>query len=322
MITEAHRAKVFVDQAQHDQFEREGFVVLDFFKPEEIAQMQSIFEDLRPEGLAGFYTTTFESSPEFRTKVDLALRSVFDRPVRQYFEAFKYFFSSFIVKSPGPKSKLILHQDMSLVEEAKFAGMNIWAPLINLTMENGPIYVLPKSHRLIPTYRGASLPDIYDGIEEEVISVMTPLLLRAGQAVVFDQSMMHYSPANMSDKERIVVNTFISNENAKIRISYQDRATPDKVEIFEQDDTFLRHYANFGTDIFIRPTIGESLGFFDYDFKKLSLAELEAKYGKTKPSKEAEEVAEAPSTPETTTTAPEEAVGFFQRVKNLFSKKA
>ncbi len=282
MITDAHRAQLFQDPEKHKAFERDGYVVLDFFQPEEIAEMLRIFEGLRPDGLKGFYTTTFDNSPEYRTQVDSALRAKFARPVEHYFEHFKYFFSSFIVKAPDPKSELILHQDMTLVDEAKFAGMNIWAPLVDLTMENGPIYVLPGSHRLIPSYRGSSLPDIYDGLSKEVISVMTPLLLKAGQAVAFDQSVLHYSPANRSDRERIVVNTFISNENAQIRICWHDKENaPDKVEIFEQADDFLIHYTNFGTDIFSRPSIGESLGYFDYAFPKLTLAQLEAIYGKT-----------------------------------------
>lgn len=282
MITAADRAPLFLNPAQHRAFERDGFVVLDFFSADEVQSMRQLFEELRPEGLKGFYTTTFEDSPQYRTRVDLALREVFQRPVARHFQQYKYFFSSFIVKAPDPKSELILHQDMTLVDEARYAGLNIWVPLVDLTLENGPLCVLPGSHRLKPTYRGSSLPDIYDGLEREVRSVMTPLLLQAGQAVAFDQSLLHYSPANVSEKERIVVNTFISHEAAKIRICWHDKEhAPDKVELFAQEDDFLRHYANFGTDIFSRPSIGDSLGYVDYDFPKLHLEELEAKYGKT-----------------------------------------
>lgn len=298
MITAADRAQLFRDPALHKAFERDGYVVLDFFQPAEIAEMREHFQQLRPEGLQGFYTTTFDNSPAYRTQVDLALRKVFDRPVTAYCEGFKYFFSSFIVKAPGPKSELILHQDMTLVDEARFAGMNIWAPLVDLTMENGPIYVLPGSHRLIPSYRGSSLPDIYDGLAPEVISVMTPLLLKAGQAVAFDQSILHYSPANVSAQERVVVNTFISNEAAQIRICWHDKENaPDKVEVFAQADDFLRHYTNFGTDIFSRPSIGESLGYVDYTFPKMTLAQLEAKYGKTEPGRKPQPSAILPAPP-------------------------
>jgi ectoine hydroxylase-related dioxygenase (phytanoyl-CoA dioxygenase family) len=286
MITAADRAQIFQDPEKHRAFERDGYVVLDFFRPEEIARMLELFAALRPAGLQGFYTTTFDNDPDYRTRVDLALRDVFDRPVAHYFQTYKYFFSSFIAKAPDPKSELILHQDMTLVDEAKYPGLNIWAPLVDLTMENGPLFVLPGSHRLKSTYRGSSLPDIYDGMEKEVLSVMTPLLLRAGQAVAFDQSILHYSPANRSGKERIVVNTFISNVQAGIRICFHDKENaPDKVEVFAQEDDFLRHYTHFGTDIFSRPSIGKSLGYVDYDFPQLSLAEVEAKYGTTDPQR-------------------------------------
>lgn len=284
MITAADRAQIFAHPEQHRAFERDGYVILDFFQPEEIERMKALFEDVRPQGRSGFYTTTYENDPEYRTKVDLGLREIFHRPVSGNFQDFKYFFSSFIVKAPDPKSALILHQDMTLVDEARYPGLNIWAPLVDLTMENGPIFVLPGSHRLKPTYRGSSLPDVYDGIEKEVISLMTPLLLRAGQAVAFDQSVFHYSPSNLSDRERIVVNTFISHKDAQIRICWHDKENaPDKVELFAQEDDFLRKYTNFGTDIFSRPSIGESLGYVDYNFPKLTVAELEARYGKPAP---------------------------------------
>lgn len=318
MITAADRTQVFIRPEQHAQFEREGYVILDFFQLAEIERMKAIFEELRPQNLSGFYTTTFENAAEFRTKVDLALREVFKRPVAEYFQAYKFYFSSFIVKVPGPKSKLILHQDMSLVDEAKYPGINIWAPLVDLTMENGPIYVLPGSHRLIPTYRGASLPDIYDGKEEEVISIMKPLLLKAGQAVAFDQSLLHYSPANLSENERVVVNTFISNEDSRIRICFRDVEQPGKVEIFEQEDTFLREYANFGTDIFSRPTIGKSLGFFDYDFQYLTFEALEAKYGPIAKRTIAENESPQPEMPQH--IAPKKSL--FQRIQNFISGKS
>jgi hypothetical protein len=34
---------------------------------------------------------------------------------------------------------------MSLVGESRFAGINIWVPLIELTIENGTLFVLPSN---------------------------------------------------------------------------------------------------------------------------------------------------------------------------------
>jgi hypothetical protein len=83
MITSAARTQIFKRPEQHLAFERDGFVVLDFFEQEEIAAMLAHFESLRPEGLKGFYTTTFDNDPEYRTKVDLALRACLSGPFRR-----------------------------------------------------------------------------------------------------------------------------------------------------------------------------------------------------------------------------------------------
>jgi hypothetical protein len=150
---------------------------------------------------------------------------------------------------------------------------------VDLTKDNGVIEVLPKSHRLFKTYRGASLPDIYDGIEDKVHQVMTPFYLKAGQAIVFDQSIIHYSSANKSAKARPVINTFITHKHASIKICYWDKIINHKVEIFEQESDFMVNFQNFGHDIFNRPSIGHSIGFVNYDFPKITTELLCQEYG-------------------------------------------
>jgi len=56
---------------------------------------------------------------------------------------------------------MCVHQDMTLVDESKFSGINIWVPLVDLTEKNGVLQVLPGSHRIFPRYRGSTIPGIY-----------------------------------------------------------------------------------------------------------------------------------------------------------------
>lgn len=160
--------------------------------------------------------------------------------------------------------------------------MNIWCPLIDLHGNNGVLEILPQSHRLFFTYRGSSLPDIYDDVKQEIRAYLKPMPLKAGEAIIFDQSIIHYSPPNLSDQERVVINTFVAHRDAEIRICYHDKEmATNKVQVFAQDDNFLEEYQNFGANIFDKPSIGKDLGFVDYDFPKLTAAQLEKMYGKT-----------------------------------------
>jgi hypothetical protein len=280
MLEFSHKAPIFIDANHQSEFNENGFVVLPFYNAEEVQELLALFNRLHPDGVTGFYTTTFMEDVDFRNEIDQAIQRIGMRSINRYFKDYKLYCGSFIVKAPGPKSELILHQDMSLVDEQKFTGTNIWSPLVDLTPENGAIEVLKKSHRIFQTYRGASLPDIYDGCVELVKSYMEPMHLQAGEALIFDQSMIHYSPPNLSQHLRPTVNTFITHRDAKIQIAYRDMENqPDKVELFAQADNFMTNFKNFGTDIFARPSIGRSLGYTEFDFPKLTPKILEHIYG-------------------------------------------
>ncbi len=278
MLDFSHKAKVFKDAGLQDQLNRDGFVVLDFLNEEEINALLELYSGKHPEGVKGFYTSTFATDTAYRKEVDAAIRLQMQRNLEHYFADYKVHCGSFIVKGADEKSVLKMHQDMTLVDESVFTGINIWIPLIDLTTENGAIEVLPRSHRLFKTYRGASLPDIYDGIETSVHKVMTPLYLKKGQAVIFDQSIIHYSPANRSGKVRPVINTFITHKDAGIRICYWDKTTPNEIELFDQDPDFMVNFQNFGHDIFSRPKIGRSIGLVPFDFPKITADLLRQEY--------------------------------------------
>lgn len=276
--------RIFKDPERQQQFEEQGFVVVPFYTKEEIEELNKLYDDLHPVDEKGFYPSTFSQDKNYRQKADEEIRRIGDRTISSVLQDYKVVCGSFIVKYPGPESEMGVHQDMTLVDEVEFTGINIWCPLVDLNETNGAIYTLPKSHRLYPTYRGATVPNIYQDVSKEVIDYMTPLYLKAGEAVIFDQSILHCSPPNLSDSRRVVTNIYFTHKDARFRTCYYNpKEHLDKVELFEQDETFMTDFEQFGDNIYDRPKIGKSLGLFDYHFKRLSVQDLEQNYGKVKP---------------------------------------
>lgn len=271
--------RVFKDPLIQQDFEKNGFVKLPFYNEREIEYLTGLYEELHPAGEKGFYPSTFSKNKNYRQKTDEELQKVGARSINVHLQDIVVVCGSFIVKYPGPDSVMGVHQDMTLVDESEFTGINIWCPLVNLTENNGVLYVLPKSHRLFPTYRGASIPNIYDDVFEDLIPKMTPLFLKAGEAVFFDQSIIHYSPPNLSDQKRIVTNIYFTHKNARFLTAYYPKEThPNKIELFEQDMSFMTNFEQFGENIFSRPKIGKSLGLVPYNFPKINQAML-SKFG-------------------------------------------
>ncbi|MFN8276301.1 MAG: phytanoyl-CoA dioxygenase family protein [Chitinophagales bacterium] len=267
------------DNQLQAQFEQEGYCVVSFYDQNQIDALTGLYNSLRELPDSGFFPTTFLKDPEVRETINQRIQAIAATSLQRHFIDIKVVNGSFIVKFPSGKSELRMHQDMSLVDESKFCGVNVWCPLVSLTPNNGALYVLPRSHRLVPTYRGASIPNCYDRYAKNILPYLKPLYLEAGQAVVFDQSILHYSPNNRSTQLRVATNIFITQKAASFRMYYFDRAHPDSVEVFEQKEDFMTQFQQFGYDIYARPTMGTSLGFTPYNFPELTPEHLQASYG-------------------------------------------
>lgn len=274
--------KVFRDEGLQQRFEKNGYVILPFYNDAEIRYLLELYRALHPVDEKGFFPSTFSRDKHYRRRANEEIQQVGNRSITAYFTDIVVVCGSFIVKSPGPDSVMEVHQDMTLVDESEFTGINIWCPLVDLTPHNGALYVLPESHRLYPTYRGASIPNIYENVYNEIKKYMIPQYLKAGEAIVFDQSIIHYSPANLSENIRPVTNIYVAHKDVRFRIAYYDKNRPGEIELFEEDLNFVTDFEQFGENIYDRPRIGKSLGYVPWDFPKLTPEFLEKKYGRKK----------------------------------------
>ncbi|HLP19106.1 MAG TPA: phytanoyl-CoA dioxygenase family protein [Chitinophagales bacterium] len=280
MFTFSKMLKVFRDDAMQESFEKNGYVVAPFYTPEEISELKALYYRLHPKDEKGFFPSTFSKDKNYRAVADSEIRRICERSMNRYLQDTKTICGCFIVKAPGPESAMCVHQDMTLVDESKFTGINIWVPLVDLTATNGVLQVLPGSHRIYPTYRGSTIPGFYEGIDEKIKPYLQSLYLKAGEAVFFDQSIIHYSDANLSDDVRIVTNTYFTHKDADFRIAYWNKDFGNKVELFEEDDSFMTDFEQFGHNIHDKPKVGKSLGLVDYNFPKLTEDQLQQLYGK------------------------------------------
>ena len=114
---------------------------------------------------------------------------------------------------------------------------------------------------------------------------MLPTNIKAGEAIFFDNSLLHFSPVNLSNQIRIATNVFVSHKDAKITICYLDK-TQNKIELFEQEDDFFTKYKQFNNgENLLRPKMGKSIGYRAYDFPVLTPSILDSmKINKNKKS--------------------------------------
>lgn len=308
--------EVFKNPGHQTLFEKNGYIILPFYSEEEISVLQNTYKALHPKDEEGFFPSTFSKDIEYRHKADEMIRKVGVRSIEYYCKDIKIVCGSFIAKSPGKDSGMCVHQDMSLVDESVYTGINIWCPLIDLSIQNGTLFLLPGSHRIFPTYRGSSIPEFFSGVMEDMIDYLVPIEIKAGEAVFFDQSIIHFSPPNYSKVTRVVTNIYIAHKDTKYRTYYWNKELhQDKIEVFEQADDFMTNFTQFGENIRDRPKVGKSLGFVDYNFPMIDKSFLEKRFNKTNSRELIESVVETQYQhypPENNTN------GIFDRIKKIF----
>lgn len=266
---------IFKDKELEKEFDKNGFVVVDFIDKEEIEFLERKYYEIHQVNNRGFYATTFKSNLEYRKKVDEVVSSIHNPALEKHFENHKNFLGSFVTKNNEPKSELGMHQDLTLVDEDRFVPINVWCPLIDINEKNGALRLLKGSHNFPRTYRAPTIPFTYQEHVKYLERYMTPMYVKAGQAVICSQSTLHDSVPNISDKFRIVSQTFVSHKDAQFQVVFRDKKKPKQLEIYEENQDLLMNFQQFMEGIYKRPKIGRLSKIIPFDNWQPSRREME-----------------------------------------------
>jgi beta-hydroxylase len=195
--------RTFLDDGLEARLDAEGYVTVPLLAPAAVDRLRRACLDLHPGG-DGFVTDVEQDDADLRDRVDALLQPVWDEVVPRLFEDHRVFMSSFLLKWPGPGSDLYVHRDTTYVDEERFRSVSLWVALDDADpdLDNGPLLVLPGSHRA-EEYRGTNVVPTHRPHDDELRSAMTPVAVRAGDAVVMDNRLLHASGPNRADRPRL-----------------------------------------------------------------------------------------------------------------------
>lgn len=115
------------------------------------------------------------------------------------------FLSQFIMKRPGAMGQP-WHQDAWYFPFDRTPQVGVWLAVSEATLDNGPLWVLPGSHREpVHDVVADSRPRANFGYVEIVdhdTNGAVPVLMKPGDLLVFHSHLMHRSTDNESDSER------------------------------------------------------------------------------------------------------------------------
>lgn len=254
---------------QDRQLYEDGRCYFPLLNPTQITSLTDFFYESNPGIGSGFVPTMFDPNTAHRNNVSNFIIDVLSKPLNRMLSSdYEVLFGNYMVKYPGDASRMKIHQDWSYVQEPENSSFAIWVPLVDLSIENGALHMVPGSHRIENYERGPGLYCPFHEYSHEIEAQLQEVkYLKAGEAVCWNHRMVHSSPANNSNHLRIAVTVILVPRNTQV-IHYFKGDESEEVECFRVEDDFFDRY-----EIGRRPKL-ELLHSKRYSPKRISLNNL------------------------------------------------
>jgi hypothetical protein len=250
--------KVLNDDALNAEFIKNGYVRVPFISPEEIQLLTQHFFDTLPQsggqitadetGVDGTplitYDFTFiDKNIAYKKQVFDMITARFRARMDQLLADYKPIIANYIRKK-SDNGEVPLHQNWAFADEHKCYTVSIWCPLVDSTIDNGTLQVVPGSHKRFGETRGPMVPWELDSIKQEIISkYLVPLETRAGDCVILDDSIIHYSAVNKTSGLRLAIQLIcIPSEMPSIHYHMNSGVSQEQIEVLEVDADFYMQF--------------------------------------------------------------------------------
>jgi len=256
------------DTNLNKQLLEDGFVVVSIFDELVIRELTQLYKQIQPISFEGFSSTIYNQDLETKRITSEKISTLLHPYVSEILNEFRPLGASFLCKTPGENSKMPVHQDWTIVDELNFGSYTIWIPLVDVDELNGAMKVLPGSHKFSSTLRSPTLPGSFKEVENEIYDLMEWVKIKAGQAIVFNHALLHASPPNFSQSDRVVATYGFIPTDAEMSFFHQQK--DGIVEQYAVNDDFFITYNNIGE----APENGVLINTFDYKFEQFTMNDL------------------------------------------------
>lgn len=243
--------RTFRDDELQRRFETTGWVVTPLLEPGELDALLGEYRELEHHHerwlpfAEGFHTTIYDERDDYRISVgdafDRHLAPALDRVLADH----RIQFANFQVKLPGAEF-LPEHIDWTFVDESRARSVTVWCATGAIDGSNGGLGVIEGTHERVDFIRAVN-HRFYErhsavaGPDAE----RTVLSLRPGEAVVFDNRLLHFSTPNRSDGPRLAASCVATPRSEPVvHYWFDDEEAAHRLEV---DPEFWLHY-RIGTD--------------------------------------------------------------------------
>ena len=267
----------FINEEHQKVIDRDGVIKIPFLNHVQIEEYKKFIKEETPivemSSSYGLVAGVSFDSDQLKQQLHNRIEETIMPILNSYITNFKSLIFTSLVKGTGAHSKLDIHQDWSVVDEEHHHSWSLWIPLIDCTVENGTLFVIKGSHKKLKNVRGGSIPSIFSDDAEELLKLMEPIEVKAGEALIFYQNLCHFSPPNLTDTPRITIISSLAPKNAEIR-QYYLRDDNETVEVYKMSDSFFMQFEDFIVEKDQAPRRGTKIGELKNAHKVDNILEL------------------------------------------------
>lgn len=261
--------QIFHDLDLQEAYNPRGYVTCSMLAENEVTEMLSALAGLQPDdgfrrlhergdGLT-YHCSFIDSNRAYRRQVHALILKHFEPHVKRILKSYRILNGNFYVKPPG-HGEFVVHQNWPAVSHLDDTTVTIWCPLVDVVKENGAIQVVSGSHKLLPHVETLKTASYFKEFEKILIDdFLKPVPMKAGESIIFDDGLIHWSANNDSDEARIAIQILCIPTDSQPAYWYYDEAHPDRFELIEADTEFF--LTNDIQDLRSRQQSWKSLGF-------------------------------------------------------------
>lgn len=207
------------------------------------------------------YNTGADISGRIRAFAHERIIKAFAPCLDRYFRAYDCIVGLMFVKRPAaaPDGHVHLHCDPTLLpDENRQRHLNVWVPLVDVDETNGALWVVPRSHTVFAPVHAFSLPSQFAKIRDTVMEYGKCVAMRAGDMLIFDNRMPHYSLPNVGNAGRPAAILSIVPSGSQFISLFGEAGGEYPIEVYRQPHSWYED--TDWTNPCQRPQSGELLG--------------------------------------------------------------
>ena len=234
---------IFRNTEIQEKIRSDGYAVLPLLKPNEIDKLLSLFHKVssaKKDAKAKLFVSSRDCDFETSLYISNEIKDILLPHLETIAFNFSLYGGAFLAKPKHDSNEFSFHQDFTLMEPDKHQMYAIWIALQDTNQQNGAVFLIEKSQQLFKSYISASYNNNKIDRKDIDPDFVKSISLKAGDMLLFCDSLFHGSFSNLSDKERIAITARITDKDAPF--VYYQKLDDDTAGVYSIHPTDLIKY--------------------------------------------------------------------------------